>query len=284
MSAYGMSGRTAIVTGAAQGIGRAVALALAAEGVRVLAADLRKPEPRDTPIRPEPGSAPLSPEPGSAAIEPGLEDALIEPGPGSGLIEAYEADVTDVDQVQAMVDSVDGPIDLLVNVAGVLHLGDVVDLADDDWAHTFAVNTTGVFNVSRAVARRMKPRGEGAIVTVSSNAAGVPRAGMAAYAASKAASTMFTKCLGLELAPHGIRCNVVAPGSTDTPMQRALWDGDDASAVLTGNPGAFRVGIPLGRIAEPEDVAEAVLFLASDRARHITMHDLYVDGGATLRA
>ncbi|MFI1992245.1 2,3-dihydro-2,3-dihydroxybenzoate dehydrogenase [Actinoplanes sp. NPDC020271] len=245
---YGLAGRTAIVTGAARGIGRAVAVALAAEGTRVHAVDVRQPES------------------------------------AGDLIESHAADVTDADQVQAVIDSIDGPIDLLVNVAGVLHLGDVVDLTDADWAHTFAVNTTGVFHVSRAVARRMKPRNAGAIVTVSSNAAGVPRAGMAAYAASKAASTMFTKCLGLELAPHGIRCNVVAPGSTDTPMQRELWTGDDASAVLAGNPAAFRVGIPLGRIARPEDIADAVLFLASDRARHITMHDLYVDGGATLRA
>ncbi|MEV6342402.1 2,3-dihydro-2,3-dihydroxybenzoate dehydrogenase [Actinoplanes sp. NPDC051851] len=246
VSPYGMQGKTAIVTGAGRGIGEAVALALVAEGVRVVAVDLKEPE--------------------------------------HPLVEAYAADVTDPARVQAVVDAVDGPIDLLVNVAGVLHLGDVVDLSDEDWAHTFAVNTTGVFHFSRAVARRMIPRRRGAIVTVSSNAGGVPRSGMAAYAASKAATTMFTKCLGLELAPHGIRCNIVAPGSTDTPMQRELWDGDDSSAVLAGNPAAFRVGIPLGRIATPDDVANAVLFLASDRARHITMHDLYVDGGATLRA
>lgn len=284
-----MNGRTAIVTGAAQGIGRAVAFALAAEGARVLAVDLRKPEYLGKPEH-------LG-KPGSFGEVGGLgkPGGFREPGSLGGsdggekpdllaLIEGHAADVTDAGQVQAVVDAVDGPIDLLVNVAGVLHLGDVVELTDADWAHTFAVNTTGVFHFSRAVARRMKPRNSGVIITVSSNAAGVPRAGMAAYAASKAASTMFTKCLGLELAPHGIRCNVVAPGSTDTPMQRELWDGDDASAVLAGDPAAFRVGIPLGRIADPEDVADAVLFLASDRARHITMHDLYVDGGATLRA
>ncbi|GID68741.1 2,3-dihydro-2,3-dihydroxybenzoate dehydrogenase [Actinoplanes cyaneus] len=265
---HGLADRTAIVTGAARGIGRAVTVALAAEGVRVHAVDLAEPGLTN-------GSA--------EGVRVHTVD-LAEPGLTNGSVVGHSADVTDVDQVQAVVDSIDGPIDLLVNVAGVLHLGDVVDVTDAEWAHTFAVNTTGVFHVSRAVARRMKHRNSGAIVTVSSNAAGVPRAGMAAYAASKAASTMFTKCLGLELAPHGIRCNVVAPGSTDTPMQRELWDGDDASAVLAGDPGTFRVGIPLGRIASPEDIADAVLFLASDRARHITMHDLYVDGGATLRA
>ncbi|TYB50613.1 SDR family oxidoreductase [Nonomuraea sp. PA05] len=109
-----------------------------------------------------------------------------------------------------------------------------------------------------------------------------------AYAASKAAARMFTRCLGLEVARHGIRCNVVSPGSTDTAMLRALWSGEDPdealSATLAGDPGAFRVGIPLGRVADPADIADAVVFLCSERARHITMHDLLVDGGATLRA
>ncbi|GAA4972304.1 2,3-dihydro-2,3-dihydroxybenzoate dehydrogenase [Actinoplanes utahensis] len=252
----GLAGKTALVTGAGQGIGRAVARALAAEGVRVAATD-----------RTDDGVKQLADE------HPGILPLV--------------ADVTDAGQVETAVDAAErflGPLDLLVNVAGVLHLGEVVDLTDEAWARTFAVNTTGVFHTSRAVARRMVPRRSGAIVTVSSNAAGVPRTGMSAYAASKAAATMFTKCLGLELAPHGIRCNVVAPGSTDTPMQRQLWTDGVPSPVLDGDPAAFRVGIPLGRIATPEDIADAVLFLASDQARHITMHDLYVDGGATLRA
>ena len=108
---------------------------------------------------------------------------------------------------------------------------------------------------------------------------------MAAYAASKAAATMFTRCLGLELAPHGIRCNIVAPGSTLTPMQTGMWsDADGAARVIAGVPEAFKTGIPLGKLATPEDVAEAVVFLLSGRAGHITMTDLYVDGGATMRA
>lgn len=108
---------------------------------------------------------------------------------------------------------------------------------------------------------------------------------MAAYAASKAATAMFVRCLGLELARSGVRCNLVSPGSTDTEMQRSLWRDDAAEQrVVDGDPASYRVGIPLGRIADPEDIAEAVVFLAGDRARHITMQDLYVDGGATLRA
>ena len=96
---------------------------------------------------------------------------------------------------------------------------------------------------------------------------------------------MLTKCLGLELAPYNIRCNTVSPGSTDTPMQRSMWsDETGAQAVIDGSLETYRLGIPLRRLAKPEDIAEAVLFLASDKARHITMHDLRVDGGASLDA
>ncbi|WP_344325041.1 2,3-dihydro-2,3-dihydroxybenzoate dehydrogenase, partial [Kitasatospora putterlickiae] len=215
-------------------------------------------------------------------------------GPGgqaaSGPVHPYLLDVSDaaaVESTVALIEDQLGPVDILVNVAGILRAAPVVELSDQDWADTFAVNTTGVFHTSRAVGRRMAERGAGAIVTVGSNAAGVPRTGMAAYAASKAAATMFTRCLGLELGRSGVRCNIVSPGSTDTDMQRALWGEDAAAAeqrVIDGDLAGYRVGIPLGRIAQPADIAEAVAFLVSDRARHITMHDLYVDGGATLRA
>ena len=247
---------TAFVTGAGAGIGRAVALAFARDGVEVAAVD-RDPE----------GIGKLAAE--------------------QDKVRAYVADVSNAAQVDAVVAAAEaelGPIAVLVNVAGILRTGPVVGCSDEDWADSFAVNAGGVFHTSRAVARRMVRRRSGVIVTVSSNAAGVPRAGMAAYAASKAAATHFTKSLGLELAPYGIRCNVVAPGSTDTAMQRAMWNGAGPAAVISGDLAGFRTGIPLGRIAEPADIADAVLFLASDRARHITMHDLYVDGGATLRA
>lgn len=197
--------------------------------------------------------------------------------------EGHPVDVADTARVEKILDGLEaahGPVTELVNVAGLLRPGAVLETSDEDWAATFTTNVTGVFVLSRAAARRMVPLGRGSIVTVSSNAGGVPRAGMAAYAASKAAASHFTRCLGLELAPHGIRCNVVSPGSTDTPMLAGL----DAGDVIAGDSAAFRTGIPLGRVAQPSDVADAVLFLLSDQARHITMHDLYVDGGATLRA
>lgn len=195
-------------------------------------------------------------------------------------------DVTNSAAVDALVDQVEssiGPIMLAASVAGVLHVGSVAETGDADWRRVFAVNADGVFHVGRALARVMSPRRRGAIVTVSSNAAGVPRHGMAAYAASKAAATMLTRCLGLELAPLGIRCNIVAPGSTLTPMQTGMWqDEHGAERVIAGSPEIYKAGIPLRKLATPEDVAHSVMFLLSEQAGHVAMSDLYVDGGATL--
>ncbi|WP_019854395.1 2,3-dihydro-2,3-dihydroxybenzoate dehydrogenase [Actinopolyspora mortivallis] len=254
-----MTETIALVTGAAGGIGAAVARKLAEDDTRVAAADHDPDQLRET-------VAELA---------------------GKGLpVEAFPLDVTDSARVSAVVEEVEtrmGPVEHLVNAAGVLRLGETRTTSAEEWAHTLAVNATGVFHVSRAVVDRMVPRQRGAIVTVASNAAGTPRARMAAYSASKAAATMFTKSLGLEVAEHGIRCNVVAPGSTDTPMLRSMWhDENGRTHTLNGNPSEYRLGIPLGKLAHPDDVAESVRFLLSDRAGHITLHDLTVDGGATL--
>ncbi|WP_441251428.1 2,3-dihydro-2,3-dihydroxybenzoate dehydrogenase [Kitasatospora sp. McL0602] len=255
-----MENKVAVVTGAAGGIGEAVVRALSARGVTVALVDRNFDR---------------------------LDELAKELRNEGGRAEPFPIDVTDSTQVEAVMDEVEqhlGPIDYLVNGAGVLRLGQAKALTDDDWATTFAVNTTGVFFVSRAVVNRMVNGGRGgAIVTVASNAAGTARLDMSAYSASKAAATMFTKCLGLEVSKFGIRCNVVAPGSTDTPMLTALWeDSSAAQASIEGVASAFRVGIPLGRIAQPTHIADAVLFLLSDQAAHITMHDLTVDGGAAL--
>lgn len=253
--------QVALVTGAAQGIGAAVAQELCRHGAHVMALDVQSA--------------------GLQALQQRLETA-------AGQLSTHLIDVREAQAVEALVDAIEqqtGPIGLLVNVAGILRMAPVVELSDEDWTTSLDVNATGVFNLTRAVARRMVPRQAGSIVTVGSNAAGVPRMQMAAYAASKAAATAFTMCLGLELAQHKIRCNVVSPGSTDTAMQRMLWhDETGPQRVIAGSLETFRLGIPLGRIAEPADIANAVVFLLSERARHITMHDLRIDGGATLGA
>jgi len=248
------AGRIAFVTGAGGGIGRAVVERLAAEGARVIATDLAK--------------------------------ALAGEWPAE--VRAEPLDITDPSAVEALVDRVEqeeGPIDLAASVAGVLSTTTVAETSDAEWRRVFAVNADGVFHLGRALGWRMAERRGGAMVTVSSNAAGIPRHAMAAYAASKAAATMFTRCLGLELAPSGVRCNIVAPGSTLTPMQTGMWaDAEGEARTIRGSLETFKSGIPLGKLATPMDVAEAVLFLLSDRAGHITMAELYVAGGATLRA
>ncbi|MFJ3876982.1 2,3-dihydro-2,3-dihydroxybenzoate dehydrogenase [Streptomyces sp. NPDC090077] len=259
------AGRVAFVTGAGRGIGEAVARTLYAQGASVVATDVD-------------GAA-------VAAVAAALAGSAAAPPPGRFL--ARPLDVADPGAVRAAVAAAVaelGPVDVLVNVAGVLHTGPAAAVDDEAWARVFAVNSSGVFHTCREIAPAMAGRGRGSIVTVASDAAGVPRVGMAAYAASKAAATMFTKCLGLEYARSGVRCNVVAPGSTDTAMQRSLWEGDSVpQRVLEGDPGRYRNAVPLGRIADPADVADAVAFLASDEARHITMQQLYVDGGASMR-
>lgn len=254
-----MQDKVALVTGAARGIGAAVARALGESGAVVAAVDRDEELVRET-------------------AEKLTADGL--------RVHAFTADVSRGDRVESVVEEVEqqlGPVEYLVNAAGVLRLGEARKLTDEDWESTFAVNATGVFLMSRAVVNRMVPRASGSIVTVVSNAAGTARADMAAYAASKAAATMYTKCLGLEVARHGIRCNLVAPGSTDTPMLRSMWhDESGPKGTIEGRADAFRVGIPLRKLARASDIADAVAFLLSDRASHITMEHLTVDGGATL--
>ncbi|GAA4898586.1 2,3-dihydro-2,3-dihydroxybenzoate dehydrogenase [Stackebrandtia albiflava] len=246
----GLAQRIAIVTGSRSGIGAATARLLRDNGMRVIGVDVA-PTGADSP------------------------DETV-------------TDVTDRHAVERLVDGVErdvGPVHVLVNAAGVLRPGRLLDAEDDDWQAMLSVNATGVLNMTRPLARRMITRGTGSIVTVSSNAAGVPRDGMGGYAASKAAATHLTRCIGLETAPHGVRCNVVAPGSTDTPMLRSLWNtGElDHTVVAAGDPGRFRLGIPLGTVASPEDVAAVVAFLASEAASQVTLQEIRVDGGASLR-
>ncbi|MDA1476668.1 2,3-dihydro-2,3-dihydroxybenzoate dehydrogenase [Bacillus changyiensis] len=254
-----MKDKIALVTGAGQGIGEAIVRSLTDRGVFVVAVDQNREQ---------------------------LQKLVSDLGNKALQMTSFYVDVGDSTAVGEIVERIEreiGPIEMLVNVAGVLRTGLITSFSDEDWEQTFSVNTSGVFYVSRSVSAYMMSRRSGSIVTVGSNAAVVPRMYMAAYAASKAAALMFTKCLGLELAEYNIRCNIVSPGSTDTPMLRSLFaHHDGAEDVITGSLETYKTGIPLGKIAVPEDIANAVLFLLSDQASHITMHDLRVDGGATL--
>lgn len=267
----GLASEQAVVSGAAGGIGRAVARALCESGARVALLDTDR-EALTRTLR--------------ELNERRRSGAALAECPSGERCRTYVCDVAQRAQVEATLEAVEremGPPSLLVNAAGVLLPAAAHLVSDDDWERVFAVNTKGVVHLCQAAARRMIKLGRGSIVTVASNAARTPRVNFATYAASKAASVMYTKCLGLELARYGVRCNVVSPGTTRTAMLSALgpeeqWVGEAVRGVAE----AFRVGIPLGRIAEPEAIADVVVFLLSESARHVTLAEVCVDGGATL--
>ncbi|WP_192458752.1 2,3-dihydro-2,3-dihydroxybenzoate dehydrogenase [Musicola keenii] len=176
-------------------------------------------------------------------------------------------------------------LDVLVNGAGILRMGQTENLSQQDWLDCLSVNAGGAFNLFQTVIPQFQRQRRGAIVSIGSNAAHVPRVGMAAYCASKAALRSLCLTVGLELAPYGVRCNLVSPGSTDTPMQRGLWHSPASEQhTIDGFPAQYKLGIPLGKIAQPREIADAILFLASDLASHITLQDIVIDGGATLGA
>ncbi|MFF9766142.1 SDR family NAD(P)-dependent oxidoreductase [Streptomyces sp. NPDC014636] len=263
---YRFSGRTALVTGAGSGIGRAVALALAAEGARVVVAG-RRPEPLTETVR------------------------LIEEQGGQAL--AVPADVSRAADAEALVRAaVDlphprlrsgggtpiGSLDVAVNNAGVFRGGrPLADLPEDDWHEQLAINVTGVHLALQAQIRQMRtqPAG-GAIVNVSSTfGRHASSPGAAAYSATKAAVTALSRGAALDHIRDGVRINVVSPGATDTSM--SLRPGETERQRTE----RARTTLPLGRIAATQEVAAAVLYLASDDAAAVVGTDLVVDSGAT---
>ncbi|MBC8076668.1 MAG: SDR family oxidoreductase [Chloroflexales bacterium] len=197
-------------------------------------------------------------------------------------------DLADAAQVAAMVErcvTAYGRVDALVNVAGIFRAAPILELSLEDYDAVQAVNTRAVFVATQAAGRHMAAARSGAVVTIASNAALLPRVQQGAYCTSKAAVAHLTRCFGLELAQYGIRCNSVLPGAADTPMVqqlRATLRPGDVDETVAGSIEKFRTGIPLGRLAAVEQIANAVLYLLSDQAAHITLHDLVVDGGGSL--
>lgn len=249
-----LAGRTALVTGAATGIGAAIATALAASGARLALTD------RD-------GEAVAA----AAAAIPGAF--------------AHPLDVTDAASTESAFDVAEaalGPIDLVCANAGISTMARVTDLTEAEWDANMAVNAKGVFLTNRAAVRRWLARGtRGVIVNTASLAAKVGAPLLAHYSASKFAVVGFTQALAREVASSGIRANCVCPGFVRTGMQarEVIWE-----AELTGRTAAqvlesYAAQTPLGRIEVPEDVAGAVVFLASDLARFMTGQALNVDGG-----
>ncbi|EIZ8822180.1 2,3-dihydro-2,3-dihydroxybenzoate dehydrogenase EntA [Salmonella enterica] len=251
MPCIDFSDKTVWVTGAGKGIGYATALAFVDAGARVIGFDREFTQE----------SYPFATE---------VMDV---------------ADAGQVAQVCQRVLQKTPRLDVLVNAAGILRMGATDALSVDDWQQTFAVNVGGAFNLFSQTMAQFRRQQGGAIVTVASDAAHTPRIGMSAYGASKAALKSLALTVGLELAGCGVRCNVVSPGSTDTDMQRTLWVSEDAKQQrIRGFGEQFKLGIPLGKIARPQEIANTILFLASDLASHITLQDIVVDGGSTLGA
>ncbi|ELV9100443.1 2,3-dihydro-2,3-dihydroxybenzoate dehydrogenase EntA [Salmonella enterica subsp. enterica serovar Enteritidis] len=251
MACIDFSDKTVWVTGAGKGIGYATALAFVDAGARVIGFD-REFTQENYPFATE------------------VMDV---------------ADTAQVAQVCQRVLQKTPRLDVLVNAAGILRMGATDALSVDDWQQTFAVNVGGAFNLFSQTMAQFRRQQGGAIVTVASDAAHTPRIGMSAYGASKAALKSLALTVGLELAGCGVRCNVVSPGSTDTDMQRTLWVSEDAEQQrIRGFGEQFKLGIPLGKIARPQEIANTILFLASDLASHITLQDIVVDGGSTLGA
>ncbi len=248
-----LNGRTALVTGGARGIGRAICEAYAREGAQVAVADLDLTKARDT----------------ATAI--------------GGV--AVEMDVTDHDQIKTGVAQVEdelGGIDILVNNAGVFNMAPLDEITAQDYRRQYDVNVGGAIFTTQAVVPGMKARGKGgAIINFSSQAGRRGEPNITIYCSTKAAVISVTQCLALELAPHNIRVNAIAPGVVDTPM----WDQVDALFAKYENrePGEKKrlVGkyVPLGHMGRPDEIADPCVFLASDDARYITAQTLNVDGG-----
>ncbi len=241
-----LQGRVAIVTGAAQGIGRAIAETLARAGADIAVVDLDSGRSQET----------------VGAIEKEGRKAL-----------NLKVNVADAEETRAMADQVIkvlGKVDILVNNAGITRDGLLLRMKEEDWNLVLQVNLNGTFNCTKAVLQPMTKQRYGRIVNIASIVGVMGNAGQANYAASKAAVIGFTKTVGREYASRNVTVNAVAPGFIDTAMTHGL--AADVKETLQKQ-------IPLGRLGTPADVAAAVRFLTSEDAAYITGHVLHVNGG-----
>ena len=248
---------TAIVTGGARGIGRACALRLAEAGYEVAVWDVDEEAARAT------------------ATE------VSNQGGHSHATAIDVADETAVEPAVSAIEASGAPISVLVNNAGILRLTPIDGLDLADWDAVIRVNLRGPLVCTRAVVPAMKRRERGSIVNVVSNVVAAARLHNGAYAAAKEGLLGLTKVLAIELAAHRIRVNAISPGSTRTELMDT-YDDDMMESLLKGSLERYRIGIPLGRFADPADHAAAVAFLVSDAASHITGQNIFTDGGQTL--
>jgi NAD(P)-dependent dehydrogenase (short-subunit alcohol dehydrogenase family) len=250
----GVDGKTAVVTGAGSGIGRASAERFAAEGANVVVADI--------------------------VAETGRETVdLIEDAGGDATF--VEVDVCDFESVENMVDvAVDtyGSLDFAHNNAGILTgFAGVTDIEDAQWDKLMDINLKGIWACLKAELPVMEAQGSGAIVNTASESGLVGMGGLASYSASKHGVVGLTKTVALEYATRGIRVNAIAPGPTNTNIQSGMSGGGDPSEMEFDT--SAMIDVPMDRIADPEEMAGAVAFLCSDDASYISGHTLPVDGG-----
>lgn len=250
----GFTGKRALVTGAAQGIGRAIGIELARQGCDIALLDVD-----------------------GAAAEATAADVRAL-GRAAAVAVGDVAVAASVRAAVAALEAGGGPCDILINNAGIARLGSLLSISEGDWRDTFAVNVDGIFNVSRTVVPGMVERRRGAVVNLASWLGRRGNPVFAAYAASKFAVIGMTQSLAAEVAPFGVRVNAVCPGIiADTPMRSRL---ERAGAAAGLPPTEQRVKtIPLGRAGTPDEVAKVVAFLASDAALYVTGAAYDVSGG-----
>jgi NAD(P)-dependent dehydrogenase (short-subunit alcohol dehydrogenase family) len=251
----GLSGKHIIVTGGCGDIGRAMALELVDRGARVTVFDIQQP-------------------PGVSATE--QEAEVFERALAAGTVAFERVDVAERDAVRSALRSIDA-FDVVVGNAGISRSAPFLEITDEQWQRHQDVNLTGNFHLGQEAARLMIERGTGgAIIFTGSWVQEIPWPEIAAYSASKAGLVMLTRTMALELAPHNIRVNVVAPGIVAAGMAKYQMDNEPQYARRIANV------IPLGRLQTPQDVAQATAFLCSDDASYMTGATLLVDGGASL--